>query len=207
MKEIIMNTVKIVVITLVAGLLLALVYEVTAEPRAEQEAKARQEALEAVFADAAEFEEYDGYDEEMRDAVYAYVEEMGVSSSVAAVTEITYALDENGECIGYVFTVDAYKGYGGTIEFMTGIRLDGTVNGYSITDISETVGLGMGAQEEEFYSQFENKNVEYFTFTKTGSTAENEVDAISGATVTTTAMVNGMNAAIYTFDYLEGMGV
>ena len=199
-----MNTVKIVAITLVAGLCLALIYEVTAEPRAEQEAKARQEALEAVFEDAASFEESEDYDEAMQEAVAAYVEEKGVASSIAGVVEITYALDESGEFLGYVFTVDAYKGYGGTIEFMVGIREDGTVNGYSITDISETVGLGMNAQEEEFSSQFEDKNVEYFTFTKTGSTAENEVDAISGATITTTAMVNGMNAALYTFEYLQG---
>lgn len=200
-----MNTVKIVAITLVAGLCLALIYEVTAEPRAEQEAKARQEALEAVFEDAASFEEVE-YGEDLQAEVTEYVESMGVSSSIAEVTEITYALDDAGEFLGYVFTVDAYKGYGGTIEFVVGIREDGTVNGYSITDISETVGLGMNAQEEEFSSQFENKNVEYFTFTKTGSTAENEVDAISGATITTTAMTNGMNAALYTFDYLEGEG-
>ena len=205
MKEIVMNTVKIVAITLVAGLCLALIYEVTAEPRAEQEAKARQEALEAVFEDAASFEEVE-YGEDLQAEVTEYVESMGVSSSIAEVTEITYALDDAGEFLGYVFTVDAYKGYGGTIEFVVGIREDGTVNGYSITDISETVGLGMNAQEEEFSSQFENKNVEYFTFTKTGSTAENEVDAISGATITTTAMTNGMNAALYTFDYLEGEG-
>lgn len=202
MKEIIMNTVKIVAITLVAGLCLALIYEVTAEPRAEQEARERQEALEAVFEDAAEFEEVE-YDEETRAAVTAYVEEMGVDSGIAEVVEITYALDDAGEFLGYVFTVDAYKGYGGTIEFMVGIGEDGTVNGYSITSIDETVGLGMNAQEEEFSSQFRDKNVEYFTFTKTGSTAENEVDAISGATITTTAMVNGMNAAIYTYQYLE----
>ena len=200
-----MNTVKIVAITLVAGLCLALIYEVTAEPRAQQEAKARQEALEAVFEDAASFEEVE-YGEDLQAEVTEYVENKGVSSSIAEVTEITYALDDAGEFLGYVFTVDAYKGYGGTIEFVVGIREDGTVNGYSITDISETVGLGMNAQEEEFSSQFENKNVEYFTFTKTGSTAENEVDAISGATITTTAMTNGMNAALYTFDYLEGEG-
>lgn len=45
----------------------------------------------------------------------------------------------------------------GSITFSVGIQNDGTVNGYSITSISETPGLGMKAQEEDFYGQFENK--------------------------------------------------
>ena len=56
MKEMMKNTGILLAITLIAGLLLGLVYQVTKEPIAEQEAKAKQEACQEVFADAASFE-------------------------------------------------------------------------------------------------------------------------------------------------------
>ena len=64
--------------------------------------------------------------------------------------------------LGYVLTVTAKDGSQGSITFSVGIQNDGTVNGYSITSISETPGLGMKAQEEPFYSQFEGKNVDLY---------------------------------------------
>lgn len=56
MKEMMKNTGILLAITLIAGLLLGLVYQVTKAPIAEQEAKAKQEACQEVFADAATFE-------------------------------------------------------------------------------------------------------------------------------------------------------
>lgn len=96
------------------------------------------------------------------------------------------------------------EGYGGDISFMMGIRLDGTLNGISILSIGETAGLGMNADTDAFKSQFANKKVEKFTFTKTGSTSDSEIDALSGATITTTAMTNGVNAGLAAFSSLGG---
>lgn len=56
---------------------------------------------------------------------------------------------------------------------------DGTVNGYSITDISETPGLGMKAEEEDFYSQFENKTVDKFTVVKQKPASDDQIEAIT----------------------------
>ncbi len=199
MNEAVKNALKLLVITLVAGLLLGVVYVITAEPIAEQEEKTRQEGFLAVFEDASSFETYEDYDaEELAEAVI----EAGIDSSVAEITEVVEAKDAAGEHLGYIYSVNSKKGYGGNIEFLVGIQEDGTVNGYSILSISETAGLGMKAEDEEFYSQFEDKNVEYFEWTKDGAAADNEVDAISGATITTRAMTNGVNAAIYANDYL-----
>lgn len=203
MKTIIKNMLILFAITLVVGVLLGLVYEVTEEPIAIQEEKAKQEAYAEVFTDASSFETVEFDAEEL--AAYIADHEEGVTSDVAGIVEIVSALDSSGELLGYVFTVDSYQGYGGTIQFTVGVALDGTVNGYSILSIDETVGLGAKAQSDaEWAAQFAGKNVDYFTYTKTGSTSDSEIDAISGATITTKAMTYGVNAAIFAADYLIG---
>ena len=78
---------------------------------------------------------------------------------------------------------------------MCGITSEGVLRGVSILEISETAGLGMRA-ESVLVPQIHNLNAEHITFTKTGSTSESEIDAISGATVTTTAFVNIVNASL-----------
>ena len=114
------------------------------------------------------------------------------------------AKDASGEALGYVLSITDPEGYGGDISFMMGIRMDGTLNGISILSISETAGLGMNAKTDAFRNQFKDKNVEQFTLTKTGSTADSEIDALSGATITSTAMVNGVNAGLAAFSSLGG---
>ena len=79
-----------------------------------------------------------------------------------------------------------------------GIRQDGTVNGISILSISETAGLGMKA-EEVLKPQFANKQVAQFAYTKSGATMDSEIDAISGATITTDAVVTAVNGGLYYF--------
>ena len=58
--------------------------------------------------------------------------------------------------------------------------------------------------DHSFQNQFKDKNVEKFTYTKTGSTSDDQIDAISGATITTNAMTNGVNAGLCAFRYVEG---
>lgn len=85
-----------------------------------------------------------------------------------------------------------------------GVQNDGTLNGISILSIEETAGLGMKADTDEFKDQFKDKKVEKFTYTKNGAAADDEIDAISGATITTNAMTNGINAGLCAFRYVEG---
>ena len=108
------------------------------------------------------------------------------------------AEDGAGNVLGYVITVNDHEGYGGDIEFMMGVRNDGTLNGISLLAISETAGLGMRA-EEVLKPQFADKNAESFEYVKTGAAGENQIDAISGATITTHAVTNGVNAGLYYF--------
>ena len=114
------------------------------------------------------------------------------------------ASDDSGQMLGYVLTVTDSEGYGGDIQLSMGVRMDGTLNGISILSISETAGLGMNANTDAFKGQFADKNVEQFTYTKNGASADNEIDAISGATITTNAVTNGVNGGLLTFQYLKG---
>ena len=193
MKEMMRNTGIMLAITLIAGLLLGLVYQVTKEPIAEQEAKAKQEACQEVFQDAASF-------------ALIGVETMTVEGyEQESIDEVMEAKDASGELLGYVITVTTKEGYGGDIQFSIGVRLDGTVNGMSILSISETAGLGMQA-EDVLKPQFAGKQVEKFTYTKNGAASEEQIDAISGATITTNAVTNGVNAGLYYFQTVLGGG-
>lgn len=191
MKEMMKNTGILVAITVVAGLLLGLVYQITKDPIAAQEAKAKQEACQEVFADASSFEAV-----EVTSVEESVWKEAGYAQET--IDEVMCAEDASGNVLGYVITVTTKEGYGGDIQFAIGVRMDGTMNGMSILSISETAGLGMRA-EEVLKPQFADKNVEKFEYTKSGATSENQIDAISGATITTNAVTNGVNAGFYYF--------
>ena len=62
----------------------------------------------------------------------------------------------------------------------------------------------MKAQEEDFYGQFENKKVDSFTVVKSAPSSDSEIESISGATITSKAMANGVNACIAYFQNVLG---
>ncbi len=186
------------VITLIAGGLLGLVYEVTKKPIANQQEKAKQEAYKAVFEDADSFEEcVEAEDADLAEAL----KEQGFEAQ--KINEIMEAKDASGETLGYAVNVTTSEGYGGDITFSMGVQLDGTLNGISILSISETAGLGMNATKDEFKNQFSDKNAEAFEVTKAGASDENEINAISGATITSKAVTGGVNAGICAFNYVK----
>lgn len=124
---------------------------------------------------------------------------MAGKNSNVDIDEVMQALDSSGQLMGYVITVTDHEGYGGDIQFSMGVTLDGTLNGISLLSISETAGLGMKAGDV-LVPQFANKKVESFTYTKSGSTKDSEIDTISGATITTNAIVNGVNSGLLFFN-------
>ena len=198
-NKIVKDTLALTVITLISGLLLGVVNDITAGPIASQQAKEKEEAYKAVFADAASFEAIlSGEDAELE----RYLDENGFKAQ--NIDEVMAAKDDAGNELGYAFTVTTSEGYGGDIRFAMGVQEDGTLNGISILSISETAGLGMRANTEDFKNQFKDKNVEKFTYTKTGAASDDEIDALSGATITTNAMTNGVNAGLAAFRYEKG---
>ena len=201
-SKIIKDARNLFLITVVAGLLLGVVYEVTKAPRAKQEQLKIEQAYQKVFSDADAFE--DVKMDEKKAA--SYIAEKGITESQAVVNDVVLA-KAGGEDAGYIVTVTDKEGYGGDIKFTVGIQLDGTVTGVSILSIGETAGLGMKANEPAFLDQFAGKKVDAFAYTKTGKSKDNEIDAISGATITTKAMTNGTNAGIVYYKSLVEGGV
>ena len=185
MGKIIKNTLILTIITVIAGLGLGLVYEITKEPIAATEEQAKKEAWQAVFTDvnADEFEPLE-VDEA---AAETAISDLGIK---AVVNEVCKAGDE-----GYIVTVTDKEGYGGDIKVTVGIQNAGTVSGVSILSISETAGLGMRATESSFQEQYVGKNTEHFYVSKDGGEGE-AIDAISGATITSRAFTGAVNTAI-----------
>lgn len=198
-NKIVKDTLALTVITLISGLLLGVVNDITAGPIASQQAKEKEEAYKAVFAEAASFEVVtSGEDADLE----SYLDENGYKAQ--SIDEVMLAKDDAGNELGYAFTVTTSEGYGGDIQFAMGIQDDGTLNGISILSIGETAGLGMRANTDAFKDQFKDKNVDKFEYTKTGATADDQIDALSGATITTNAMTNGVNAGLCAFQYEKG---
>lgn len=215
MKNLFKDALILFIITLVAGVTLGFVYELTKDARKEQAEIRKSNAYKAVF------EDYDGFkDIDMTDAVFEEIaidsisgltealNEAGYSSTVVAVDGVVQYIS-GANTYGYVVTVTAKEGYGGDIQFTVGFDMNGTVTGVSMLAISETAGLGMKAKEAEFLNQYVGKSGGSFVVDKDNSTgAANEIDAISGATVTTRAVTKGVNAAYITVTkILNGGGI
>ena len=190
MNKIVKNTLILTAITVVSGLLLGVVYDITKEPIAQAQENTKQEAYRAVLSDASSFEAVD-FD---ADSASSLLSENGYTSD--EITGVGEGTDDSGETVGYVISVQSGEAYDGTLELSVGIATDGTVKGVEMLDISETAGLGMKADEAEFKDQFKDKNVEKFTYTKTGEDGDDMIDAISGATITTNAVTNAVDSAL-----------
>lgn len=212
MKSLITDCIKLVVITLVAGLVLGGIYGITKEPIAQQEAKAQQAAYQAVFPDASDFAQIDGFEAGEAGTIIPDYANVVEGHEGDLITEAVEAKDASGATLGYIFNVTTAKGYGGNIVLTVGIQADGTVNGYSVLSISETAGLGMNAKANpDWAGQFAGKKVDTFQVVKDGSGNLNapaedngNIDAISGATITSKAVTGAMNSCLAYFQLLEG---
>ncbi len=196
--ELLKNTLILVLITVIAGGVLGYVNELTKEPIAIKEEQLKSDACKLAFKDADNFNEMTDFNEENTDL---YLSSLGFEND--SIQTVYQALDNQNSLLGYVFTIVSHEGYNGDISFMMGMSLDGTVRAISILSIAETPGLGMRA-EEVIVSQIAERNVASFEYTKTGAMTANQIDAISGATITTNAITNGLNAGISYFKYLTG---
>lgn len=202
MNKIVKNTLILTAITVISGLLLGVVYGITKAPIAAAQEKAKQEAFCSVLSDASSFETIEEFD---ASGALSLLQENGYASD--EITEVAKGIDDSGEIIGYVINVTSHEAYDGDLEISVGIAIDGTVKGIEMLSISETAGLGMKADEAEFKDQFKDKNVESFSYTKTGESGDDKIDAISGATITTNAVTNAVDSALVYFQNELGGGV
>ena len=177
---------NLLIISAVAALLLALTNSVTASTIAQRNEQANAEARKLVLESAQDFEE---------------VKDVKTDNSKGVeVSEIYEAKDASGNTVGYTLKV-LPSGYGGTIELMVGIdSAKGQVSGINVVSNSETAGLGAKSTDPEFSDQYKGKPLEELSVLKKGTPGDTEIKAISGATITSTAVTNGVDAAIEVYN-------
>ncbi|MBR5157640.1 MAG: RnfABCDGE type electron transport complex subunit G [Clostridia bacterium] len=165
-------------ITAVAALVLAAANNLTVEKIEANTIKEQNEARMEVMPDVKDFEKLDA------------------EFDNASVTEIYAGKNPLGEVAGYCVGVNV-NGFGGAIDMIVGVDTENTVTGVKIISMSETPGLGSKAQEPKFNDQFIKKNASKpLKVIKSGIIDDDEIVAISGATVTSNAVTSGVNAAV-----------
>lgn len=187
-------------ITLISGLVLGFVYDITKAPIAAAAKAAKNEAYAVVFPEAKDFEENEADTAKIAETAD---EIAGKGFGHSNIDEVVTAKDGSGNNIGRVITSTSKDGYNGTVQISVGIKADGTVVGITFLTLEETPGLGMRAAEESFYGQYANKNTKEFKLVKGAAGADDEISAISGSTITSTAVTNAVNAALYFNSILE----
>ena len=179
MKNIIIMTIKLLVITIVAGIVLGVVNAVTKDPIAEQQRIAADDARKAAFLDAASFEAMD----------------IDIPEEYAIIQNVYTAFDANGDNIGIVAEVKT-KGYSAGLNLTIGIGADGVIKGAIVGDHQETPGLGAKATEPWFQAQYKNKPYDNpLVVVKTPATDTYDIQAIASATITSNGVTDAVNIA------------
>ncbi|MDR1650646.1 MAG: RnfABCDGE type electron transport complex subunit G [Synergistaceae bacterium] len=168
-------------VTAITGVILGAVYEITLEPIRRTGERLRNEAMANALPEADIFSllEIAGGDDPAIKKVIKDVREGA----------------RDGENAGWCVTVTP-DGYGGPIEIVVGITSDGGLRAISILSHSETPGLGAKAASPEFYGQYENKNAPALTVVGSAPGGPDQIQAISGATITSKGVTSGVNAAL-----------
>ena len=168
-------------ITLVVALVLGGVNALTVDQIEKNNEKTTQDALAALIPDC----DAEQLDVEEGTTVEGY---NGTMVEVAA----AYKMTKGGELAGYCVEVKP-TGFGGAVDTMVGILPDGSIAGIQILSCSnETPGLGANATNEEFYGQYAGKPGDgSLKVSKDGG----EIQAMTGATITSRAVTNGVDAA------------
>jgi electron transport complex protein RnfG len=178
MLDIFKIALKLFVITAVAALALGLTHAITEEPIEQQIQEANIQARKAVLPQGEEFEALDisKYQEQYPEIIEAYEGKKGTDT------------------VGYTFIVEC-KGFGGIIEVFVGISTDEhKVEGIQIGNHQETPGLGAKVTEPGFVMQYTGKPVTApLAVVKGVPSKEQEVEAITGATITSKAVTQGVN--------------
>lgn len=173
-KEILIPTLTLFVICLIVAALLALTNNLTKEPIAQQNEKTMMQSMKSVCPDA------DSFDEVKTDNDKA---------------SLYKALDKDKNVIGYAVSTSA-KGYGGSIGVMTGIA-NGEIIAVNVYDTSnETPGLGTNTSKDMFTDGFKGDISKEFAVKKDAKGEQKSVDAVTGATISSRAVVKAVNEAV-----------
>lgn len=171
-KDIIKLGAFLMIAAAIAGIALSVTYIFTAPKIEEQKKLEINRALKEVLPEATEFKR--------------------VTKTVKDKTETFYIGLKDNLKIGAAFIMSP-TGYSGPIEMMVGIDNRGIISGVKIISIKETPGLGMNAEGPKFLEQFKGKSE------KDKLKAKLDIQAITGATITSQSVANGVREALEKF--------
>ncbi len=191
MKEIVKLSLKLFIITLVAGILLGGTYFITKDPIAEQQTQEATLARQKVLS-AQSFEEYD-------------ISKIAADKDYANITSVYIGKDAGGKTVGATIQMTA-KGFKPGIVLTIGIKTDGTVSGVNVGSNEETPGLGAKAALPDFYEQYAGKAADgSLKVIKSGTAGAGDIMAIAGATVTSKGITSAVNTAAGCYlKYIKG---
>lgn len=187
MGEILKLGAKLLLICLVSASLLAVTNEATKGPIQAQRDAASQAARQEVLASADTFEQLEG------EAFTTLVTEH------PAILEV-FTGTADGQTVGYVIKT-APVGFGGPVEVITGLSVDGKLTGVRVGSHMETPGLGGIVTEESFYGQYAGMAAGEVIVSKTEKT-DTAIKAIAGATISSQAVTDGVNDSINAYKAL-----
>ncbi len=185
-NEIIRPGLALFLVMVVISIVLGFTDGATQEPIRQQREKNEINAKQVVLPEAKKFETIE----------FAEVEGNSVK-------KVEKGLNDAGEAVGYVVTVGP-KGYSGEVSIMAGFDKSNVLTKYQIVATKETPGLGSLALEPKFSDQFIGKHQFPLTVVKVPPTGESQIEAITGATITSKAVTRGVNDAAKAIESLGG---
>ncbi len=179
MRDMIKPSLSLFVICLVTAFCLAFVNNMTKEPIIRRMEMDAEEKRKQVLSQAESFEKLEGWEAQ---------DESGIIKEV-------YAAYIGEELAGYVFSA-APKGFGGEIAVTVGVDSESAISGVRIGDNQETPGLGSKTADEKFTEQYIGKDIsKEIKIVKRPVSADDEVQAVSGATISTRAVTSAVQAS------------
>jgi Na+-translocating ferredoxin:NAD+ oxidoreductase subunit G len=180
MKEHLRLGIILAVITSIAGLLLGFVHEST-KAAIEENSKLNKEQISIVMPQANS------------------VTKMNLTFDKTSIIQEVMEAYQGNELIGHLLKVNA-KGFHGNIDILVGISKDEKITGINIISHSETPGVGSKVEKQDFKDRFKEKSIkELFKVIKAAPAKENEVEGVSGASVSSAAVTKGVNDAVEYF--------
>jgi electron transport complex protein RnfG len=191
MKHILKPALSLFIIAAVVTALLGIVHTLTLDPIDKKNKAAQEKAQKEVLPQAGDFRKIIPGEGAPSGA------SSGASRGTGNIVSIFEGLSE-GVTVGYVIELDP-AGYSGKIRMMVGIsKTDNKITGMRILRHTETPGLGARAVHEKFYRQYDGKQLVPLKIVKAspGNAGADEIEVITGSTITTRAITNAVNEAI-----------
>lgn len=186
MKDLLRITLSLVVIFVAAGVIMGGTYKVTSPVKFYAEKKEKEEALKEMAPEATDPIKPAGT-WESHEKPYEY-----------------YVATSGNKPVAYIAST-AGKGYSSFVKMLVSLDTNYRIRGIKVLGHGETPGLGDQILEPGFLEQFKGKSLNQIVLIK-GETKEN-IQAISGATISSRAVTNGVRDAVKMLVDKYGVGV